>query len=278
MTSSPALLLDARADREQGVERGAGVGRVEVVAHGHRLVAHRAEQGRAVGDRLVGRRRELPRSGPAGLESLGVRHARATGKPSAPIRPSARAAWSSPAIHSVMAPERMSGRRRERHVDDVHPCPSERQRHLRDDTGAVGDGQAQARERRPRADRPPAAAGGARGRRRSSRSPARRRRPAACPPPRAGARRWRRSRPRSPRGWPRRCRSRSRSWRPPRAWRRGSWARPAAPRRGPAACATSTLASTCGRWLTAASRRSWASASIATGRAPRALTSRCRRS
>ena len=39
--------------------------------------------------------------------------------------------------------------------------------------------------------------------------------------------------------------------------------------RARAACATSTLASTCGRWETVASMRSWVSASSAAGRAPR---------
>ena len=45
-----------------------------------------------------------------------------------------------------------------------------------------------------------------------------------------------------------------------------------------AASLTSTLASTCGRWLTVAITRSWVSASIACGRAPRSATVRCRRS
>ena len=44
------------------------------------------------------------------------------------------------------------------------------------------------------------------------------------------------------------------------------------------AWATSTLASTCGRWLTTARRLSWVVASMATGRAPRATIRRCRRS
>ena len=41
---------------------------------------------------------------------------------------------------------------------------------------------------------------------------------------------------------------------------------------------TRTLATTCGRWLTAAITRSWTSASITAGRAPRPVISRCRRS
>src|SRR3954452_5092281 len=48
--------------------------------------------------------------------------------------------------------------------------------------------------------------------------------------------------------------------------------------RAPAACTTSTLASTWGRWDTAASSRSWVAASMATGRAPKLTTRRCRRS
>ncbi len=50
-----ALLLHPGAEREQRLEGRARVGRVEVVAHRHRLVAHRGEERRAVGDRLVGR-------------------------------------------------------------------------------------------------------------------------------------------------------------------------------------------------------------------------------
>ena len=42
----------------------------------------------------------------------------------------------------------------------------------------------------------------------------------------------------------------------------------------PAAWATSTLASTCGRCETEAIRRSWVSGSIAAGRAPRSASSR----
>ncbi len=74
-------------------------------------------------------------------------------------------------------------------------------------------------------------------------------------------RRTRRSPRSARRGWTCRCRSRSRCWRPPRAWRRGSSGRPPAGARWPtsacsppstlAACATSRLASTCGRCETA---------------------------
>ncbi len=46
----------------------------------------------------------------------------------------------------------------------------------------------------------------------------------------------------------------------------------------PAVCATSRLASTCGRCDTQAIRRSWVSASIAVGRAPKRPSSLCRRS
>src|SRR5664279_5182543 len=46
----------------------------------------------------------------------------------------------------------------------------------------------------------------------------------------------------------------------------------------PAACVTSRLASTCGRCETQAIRRSWVSASMALGRAPKLTSSRCRRS
>ena len=45
-----------------------------------------------------------------------------------------------------------------------------------------------------------------------------------------------------------------------------------------AASPTSTLASTCGRWLTVAITRSWVAGSIACGRAPRSATVLCSRS
>ena len=66
----------------------------------------------------------------------------------------------------------------------------------------------------------------------------------------------------------------ARSRRRPREWRRessGRWRAGARPRRpaSGAACATSTLASTCGRCDTVARIVSWISGSIATGRAPR---------
>ncbi len=98
--------------------------------------------------------------------------------------------------------------------------------------------------------------------------------------------------PRAPRragrGWKCICRSRSQYWRPPRAWRRessdqsqeecsGSSAVPC-DSMACTACATSTLASTCGRCETLAIRRSWASGSIATGRAPMRSISPRRRS
>ena len=52
--------VDRRAERLDRVERGRGVLRSEVVAHGDRLVRHRGEQGGAVRDRLVGRRDDRP--------------------------------------------------------------------------------------------------------------------------------------------------------------------------------------------------------------------------
>ena len=51
--------LDRHADRAQRVQRGVGVGGVEVVAQRHRLLGHRAKQRRPVRDRLVGGRLEL---------------------------------------------------------------------------------------------------------------------------------------------------------------------------------------------------------------------------
>ncbi len=77
-----------------------------------------------------------------------------------------------------------------------------------------------------------------------------------------------------PRCCPCRCRPRSLgSRRRPASRRESSGRSPDAARRRPrrgtsAACSTRTLASTCGRWLTVAIRRSCSAASIACGRAP----------
>ena len=70
------------------------------------------------------------------LRSLG-----ADREPSASISSRARAAWSSPAIQSVMAPERMSTGASARSTM-LTPGPAELECHLGDDTGAVRHGQA----------------------------------------------------------------------------------------------------------------------------------------
>ena len=102
-------------------------------------------------------------------------------------------------------------------------------------------------------------------------------------PPRAAARRPPRPRAPPPRGWWRRCRPRS-AGSPPRPGSCRGSSGPTSGRRSDssaaaaAACWTSTLAITCGRWLTVAISRSWVSASIACGRAPRSEIARWRRS
>jgi hypothetical protein len=73
-----AAVVDQRAERLHGRERGARVGRVEVVGDVHRLRAHRAHQRRAVRERLVGRRHERAAQRRAGPE--GLVHPRATGR------------------------------------------------------------------------------------------------------------------------------------------------------------------------------------------------------
>ena len=86
-----------------------------------------------------------------------------------------------------------------------------------------------------------------------------------------------------PRGWWRRCPPRSPGWRPRPGSCRESSGRPRAaartPRRAPRRPAgRARWRSRAGRWLTVAISRSWVSASIACGRAPRSATARCRRS
>ena len=140
---------------------------------------------------------------------------------------------------------------------------AERHRHPRDDTRPVGH---QMRSswtgRRPARleQRPPVVAGGV--------VPVTGRAALRAAAHRASRAEVPRSRPRSPRVGPRRCRSTSPSSRRPRGSRRGSSGRPgsgspwrlASPRPGP-----STFASTCGRWLDGDQRRSWVSGSMATG-------------
>ena len=69
-------LLDAGAKAQYCLERRTGVGGVEIVGDGDRVVAHRAEQRGAVGDRLVRRRDERPAQRRARAE--GGPHGRAT--------------------------------------------------------------------------------------------------------------------------------------------------------------------------------------------------------
>ena len=97
---------------------------------------------------------------------------------------------------------------------------------------------------------------------RASRRPRRRRRRGSARRLAQRARRPRRSRRRPPRGWWRRCRPRSPGWRRRPGSCRESSSRPPAgartpPRAPPRPRWTSTLASTCGRWLTVAITRSW---------------------
>ncbi len=175
------------------------------------------------------------------------------------------------------------GRRVERHVLDVDLAVAERERDLGHGPGPVLDPDPQLAQlaagevgleqpaavvagvRVPLADRVAVAvADQRRGRAQPladrRRSPRRRRR--GC---------WRRCPPRSP-GWRRRPGSCRESELPTSGSRSDSSESAAA------ASATSTFASTCGRWLTVAITRSWVAASIACGRAPRSATVLCSRS
>ena len=81
ITSSPSPRSSTRApSAATAAQRGARVGRVEVVRDAHGRRAHRPEQRGAVRDRLVRRRRERAAQRRAGAE--GRVHARATGSPS----------------------------------------------------------------------------------------------------------------------------------------------------------------------------------------------------
>ena len=66
--------LHQRAERAHRLQRGVGVGGVQVVLDAHRLGGHRAEQRGAMGDRLVGRRGQLAvRASPAGSKRMFMR-------------------------------------------------------------------------------------------------------------------------------------------------------------------------------------------------------------
>ena len=102
-----------------------------------------------------------PRSGPEGSKRALRQRPRSDGEAELADQLARRAsAASSPAIHSVIAPERLSGAGRQRHVHDVHPRPAQRQRHLRRRyPGGSAPSRAARGRRRPRG-RPPAGGGG----------------------------------------------------------------------------------------------------------------------
>ena len=180
-TDAVAVLVHPRAEALQARQRGRGVGRLQVVAHRHRLVRHRGEQRGAVRDRLVRRAAcRCPGAGPRARSARGGLTARRRGSRARRSAGAARAASPSPAIQSVMAPVAHVGSRRERQVHDVHPRLAERQRHAGDDTGAVRDGEAQLVDGPSRQVRLEQPRGGPRGPRRSRR-PRRRRLRAARP-------------------------------------------------------------------------------------------------
>ena len=267
MTISSGAVLDERAERAR---RRASVESVsaasQVAAHAHRHVGHRAEQRDAVRDRLVGRRRQrrraAARSGRCGRSRDGDAERRGSARAPA-------SAWRS-ATHSDTTPLRVVRRRAQRHVGDVHAGAAERRSRCR-------------RSRR-----------GGSGRRRGARAPGRRRgRPRAA---RGGGRRP--PLPASSASWSSSASAERISV------RRAIEASSAAPQRlavgavdagpelgaapatrvasrklgpvagirsppsAPAACATRTFASTCGRCETAAIVRSWSAGSTTSGRAP----------
>ena len=159
---------------------------VEVARDLHRLGGHRGEQRGAVRDRLVGAARA---SVPRRPEVAGAKngHGRATGKPSAAIRPlGTRARRSSPAIHSAIEPVVLSAAGYSAMSTMLTAGAAERERDRRRRRPAGSGPTRAARAPRRRRGRPRAAAGGRRGRRRS-----RRRRPAASTAGQRGAHRRR---------------------------------------------------------------------------------------
>ena len=237
------------------------------------------DQRRAVGDRLVGRRAAACRAAARRGRTASPRDGHLVAQPPHDL---GRALG----LRLAGDPQRDRagahvGRRVERHVLDVDAGAPERQGDLGDGPGPVLDRdpqlvqlaadqigleQAAAVLERRRATRRPARASP--DRISSARSRSRSETASTSPPP--------------PRGWWRRCRPRSRGSPPRPGSCREARARPRAgartPRRRRRPPATSTLAITCGRWLTVAISRSWVSASIACGRAPRSAIARCRRS
>ena len=123
-----AAQLHQRAERAHRLQRRVGVGRVQVALDPHRLGGHRAEQRRAMGDRLVRRRAQLAVSPRAGSKRLFM------APPSCPRHGKAELA-DQPlgALEMLVAadPQRDDPlaivlRGRERHVDDVDTRAAER--------------------------------------------------------------------------------------------------------------------------------------------------------
>ncbi len=286
----------ARTHGQTAPEPRARVERVSA-ASSRRLIVrlplpHRRDQRRPVGDRLVRGRAQRSAQRSGGLEAgaahaadlsrrRGVEDGDGVAEPAHQLRRLRR-------LLGAGDPEgdRAGGhvrRRVQRHVLDVDPGLAQRQGQLGDRPRPVGDDDPQLPQRpalgfgfeQAAAVR---AGGGVPGGERLAVAAR-----GSAPPPRAAAPRPSRPSRRPPRGCRRRCRPRSPGWSRRRGSRRGSSARRRAAARSPrsatrAASPARALATTCGRWLTVAIRRSWPPGSIACGRAPSAASARCRRS
>ena len=125
--SSPAL--DERAERLDGGERRVRVGGVEVAGDAHGVGGHRGQQRRAVRERLVRGRGDVPRSGPDGSKRRLIapppragrrrrRRSRRTARPVAAVREQA-----GPAVDGLLAPGRLAPAGG---VDRVEPLQAER--------------------------------------------------------------------------------------------------------------------------------------------------------
>ena len=268
-----------RLDRRQG---RAGVGRVEVALDRRLPLAHRGDQRRAVGDRLVGGRAQAAAQRPGGLEA-GRPRAQPSSSSTVTVWPSPRSGRRALRLLGAGDPEgdRARGhvrRRVQRHVLDVDARPRPAPAPARRSSPAGWRRRRAARAGGRRRARPRAGGDGPRRRAAcqaatASRSPARissaasrSRAPTASIASATASRLLAKMSPQIA-GLEPATRVASRKLGPTSGIRSESRVSSAA------ASPTRTLASTCGRWLTVAIRRSCASASIACGRAPRPATS-----
>ena len=212
-TSAPSVRTAASVDVR--------VGGVEEVAHAHGLGGHGAQERRAVGDRLVGGRRQLAAQAPGRLEARVHPPSPArTSKPS-PARSVAARSAAGAGTHSATSPVVLSGDGDRAMSEMLMPARARVEREVGDHARAVGHAARSSRVGPPA--RPPPSALAGRPRRPAATCPASRRRRARAPPgpPPARPPSGRSPRP-ARRGWPGRSPPRAPGGPRPRAWRRES--------------------------------------------------------